>query len=134
MPSLKGNKMNDFIRSIENAFDDLGHNNDNMLRSRPYDGQPHTCKGVRGAEEVKGVTFRDIRDCYIRGIIACCGEQSPALYEEYLKGENALLSESYLYKIDWEQIDPMAAWQNMSCEIEKIMGIYPNIKERLSEK
>lgn len=33
-----------------------------------------------------------------------------------------------VYKINWKDIDPIAITQNLSCEIEKMMGIYPNIK------
>lgn len=32
-----------------------------------------------------------------------------------------------VYKIDWSKINPLAIAQNLSCEIEKMMGIYPNI-------
>lgn len=33
-----------------------------------------------------------------------------------------------IYKINWNDIDPMAIIQNLGCEIEKMMNIYPNIK------
>lgn len=32
-----------------------------------------------------------------------------------------------VYKIDWNKVDPLAIAQNLSVEIEKMMGIYPNI-------
>jgi hypothetical protein len=48
---------------------DLGFNEHNMRRDRPYNGQPHTDTGVRGMTEIRGVTFRDMRDCFIR---LCC--------------------------------------------------------------
>jgi hypothetical protein len=33
-----------------------------------------------------------------------------------------------VYKINWDDIDPLAICQNLTVEIEKMMGIYPNIK------
>jgi len=35
-----------------------------------------------------------------------------------------------VYKIDWNNIDPMAIAQNLTCEIEKMMGIFPNIPKK----
>ena len=31
-----------------------------------------------------------------------------------------------VYKLNWDNIDPMAICKNLTCEIEKMMGIYPN--------
>lgn len=36
-----------------------------------------------------------------------------------------------VYKIDFTKVDPIAICQNLSCEIEKMMGIFPNIKDKL---
>lgn len=85
-----------------------------MFPDRPYDGQPHTDTGERGAVEVKGLTFRDLRDCYVR---ACF--RSSGLGPEQWPGT--------LYDLPWSDIDPLAVFQNLSCEIEKVMGIYPNV-------
>ena len=56
--------------SIEQLFDQIGHelgwHDHNMRRGRPYNGQPHTCMGARGATEIRGLTFRDLRDCFAR--------------------------------------------------------------------
>jgi hypothetical protein len=93
-------------------------------RERPYNGQPHTDYGLRGQTEVKGVTFRDVRDCFIKGLLLCCGVDQPELYE---KADNGTWREQDVYKIDLTHVDIIAAAQNMSCEIEKMMGIYPNI-------
>lgn len=43
-------------------------------------------------------------------------------------------SENDVYKLDWDKIDPIAICQNLTCEIEKMMGIYPNIPGELTEK
>lgn len=109
---------------------DLGFNDHNMQRSRPYNGQPHTEAGLRGATEVKGVTFRDLRDCYIRAFLLASHDIHPHKYEEATKGEAAALCENDLYGWDLNSLDPIAVFQNFSCEVEKLMGIYPNIPPR----
>ena len=42
---------------------------------------------------------------------------------------NAALCENDLYVLKGS-VDPMAVCQNMLCEIEKVMGIYPNVSEQ----
>jgi hypothetical protein len=111
----------------ERIENDLGMNDMNMSRDRPYCGQPHTDTGMRGSAEIHGITFRDLHDCFIRAFCLASGDQNPELYDEANKGENAALCENDIYKLDLSRLDPMAVFQNMSCEVEKIMGIYPNI-------
>ena len=118
--------LNDLFETI---FDDLGYNNHNMRRDRPYSGQPHTDSGIRGSSEIRGITFRDLRDCFIRAIILSTGapnDRLRELYGEACKGENAALCTNDVYGIDMNDLDPMAISQNLACEIEKLMGIYPN--------
>jgi len=116
-----------FKKIWEQAANDLGMNNMNMDRDRPYIGQEHTMMGKRGETEIKGITFRDMHDCFIRAAFQCAGEQLQELYEEACKGERAALCENDIYKLDWNEIDPMAVCQNLACEIERIMGIFPNV-------
>ncbi len=111
----------------EQVENDLGANDMNMDRDRPYIGQEHTMMGKRGETEIKGITFRDIRDCFIRAACLSAGEQFPELYEEADKGENAALCENDVYKLNWDELSPMAICQNLACEIERIMGIFPNV-------
>lgn len=85
-----------------------------MFPDRPYDGQPHTDTGKRGAVEVKGLTLRDLRDCYVRACFLSSG-----LRPSEWPGS--------LYDLPWQEMDPLALFQNMSCEIEKAMGVYPNV-------
>lgn len=117
--------------SIDKLFDQIGHDlgwhDHNMRRDRPYNGQPHTDTGTRGQTEVRGVTFRDLRDCYIRAWMLASHHVSPARYDEACKGENAVLCENDLYGWNLDSVDPVAVFQNFSCEIEKLMGIYPNV-------
>lgn len=119
--------------------DDLGFNDHNMRRDRPYNGQPHTDTGERGKTEIKGITFRDLRDCFIRAILLSTGAETISgkdmrpLYEEACKGEDAVLCENDLYGWDLNQLDPIAVAQNLSCEVERIMGIFPNVPGLKSE-
>jgi len=83
-------------------------------RNRPYDGQDWTDDGIRGRQEVKGVTMRDIKDCFIKA----CYESAPIPASQYPKT---------IYDLPWGDIDIMAVQQNLTCQIEKYMGIYPNI-------
>lgn len=106
---------------------DLGFNEHNMRRDRSYNGQPHTDTGERGRTEVKGITFRDLRDCFIRAVFLSAHHVKPAHYDEAVKGEEAVLCENDLYGWNWNELDPMAVFQNLSCEVERLMGIYPNV-------
>lgn len=114
---------------------DLGFNDHNMRRDRPYNGQPHTSTGERGRTEIKGVTFRDLRDCFVRAVLLSAGGQEikgvnlRPRYDEAGKGEGAVLCENDLYGFDLDKLDPVAIVQNLCCEVERIMGIYPNVPE-----
>ncbi len=99
-----------------------------MSRKRLYNGQAHTDQGKRGKTLVVGLTMRDIGDCFIRGVLLASAHIVPSLYSEACKGEKAMLDGNDLYGFNLDKISPMAAQQNMSCEIEKMMGIFPNIK------
>lgn len=122
-------------------------------RKRPYDGQPWTDNGIRGQQLVTGLTMRDIRDCLIKAMLlsAPYPEEYFTNWSEYHNSpdENTCIPSQKLideqdkfpqvkvelgtwtiddvYKLDFNNIDPIAVTQNLSCEIEKMMGIYPNI-------
>lgn len=123
--------------SMEQLFDQIGHDlgwhDHNMRRDRPYNGQPHTDTGTRGATEIRGVTFRDLRDCFVRAVLLSTGAQvidgvdMRPRYEEANKGEAAALCESDLYGFNLDKLDPMAIAQNLACEVERVMGIFPNV-------
>lgn len=112
-------------RIFDQAFPDRHY--DSMKRDRPYDGQPHTDTGERGKTEVRGVTFRDLHDCLLRAFFMAGNDQFPVLYEEALKGENGLICENDLFRLDLSKIDPLALVQNFCCEVERVMGIFPNV-------
>lgn len=122
-------------------------------RERPYNGQPHTDHGERGKAEVKGLTMRDIRDCLIRAMLVSYPNKEYTEFEEFKKcwdfSTGEAVATQYLkdnqdkyvsakvelgtwrdqdvYKINWEDIDPLAIANNLTCEIERMMGIFPNV-------
>lgn len=83
-------------------------------RDRPYSGQPHTDHGRRGETLVKGLTFRDVRDCFILGCFLASGLSK----DEWPQSA---------YDLPWDDMDIVAVAQNMSCEMERRMGIFPNV-------
>ena len=126
--------MHPIIKSIAEAIDHLG-GDINMRRDRPYSGQTHTDEGIRGSQLVVGLTMRDIRDAYIRAVIISHptikgggGDLQPnrTLYEETLKGPNACLCSNDIYTLVGDA-DLGAIGQNLACELERLMGIFPNL-------
>lgn len=99
-------------------------------RDRPYNGQVHTDDGERGKQLISGLTMRDVRDCFVKGFLQCSGARQPELSESVEKGTWRTMD---IFKIDLSEIDPLAVAQCMGCEIEKMMGIFPNC-ELLSEE
>lgn len=73
-------------------------------RARPYVGQEHTGNGKRGKTEVRGVTFRDISDAITTELHRFRGRDPDGRWDD----------------------DALA--QNVSVLIEKMMGIYPNVR------
>jgi hypothetical protein len=138
---------------LQAAIADIGKENVLATRDRLYDGQHHTNEGERGKTSVSGLTMRDIADCFVKGLLLAqppandfnerwdfsSGEAVATPYllakiaetptsSEYLaaKAELGLWTYGDVYSI-CEDYDPIAAVQNAMCEIEKMMGIYPNI-------
>jgi len=111
--------MSSFHTLLEVAFADTqGSSAFSLDRARPYDGQPHTDAGERGKTLVEGLTMRDVKDCFVRGFLAA---------SDLLVSELPVTDD--LYGIDLNKIDPVAALQNTMCEVEKMMGIYPNVPQ-----
>lgn len=118
-----------FARQWDKIEDELGFNDCNMRRDRPYNGQSHTDTGIRGATEIKGVTMRDLRDAYVRAYCMAMGathESNMPFYDEAEKGEHAALCENDIFRLKGD-VDPLAVCQNLTCEIERLMGIFPNL-------
>lgn len=92
-----------------------------MDRNRPYDGQSHTDEGERGKTLVEGLTMRDVADCMIVGFLEASG----------LYPENPTRNDIYTVP---EPPSPGAAIQCAMCNVEKMMGIFPNIQEPVGVK
>ena len=126
---------NQIIKTISEALDHLG-GDINMRRDRPYSGQPHTDSGIRGSQLVVGLTMRDIKDAFIRAVIISHPtikdetvkdiQPNRTLYEEAKKGPNACICENDVYTLKGNA-DMLAVGQNLTCELERLMGIYPNL-------
>lgn len=118
------------MQELSNFIDEVtGSNIKNLRRDRPYNGQMHTDTGERGKQIVSGVTIRDLRDCLLRSFFLCSGHISHERYNEANKGEEAQLCDNDLYGWNLDDIDPVALIQNFTCEVERVMGIFPNVPE-----
>ena len=113
-----------------------------MERDRPFVGQPHTTLGQRGSMQIVGMRARDLMDCYIRAVIFSYPvtdengkdiQPNRELYDEAKKGQYALLNSNCLYRLVGDP-DPVSIWQNMICEIEKMMGVFPHLPGRDKER
>lgn len=102
------------MKQVKQAIDKLFPTDilDTLDRERPYNGQRWTTEGIRGKTEIKGITYRDLRDCFIRA----CYDSDPS--RKYPKS---------IYDLDWDNIDIIAVCQNMCCWVERYMGIFPNL-------
>lgn len=105
-------KIDEFKENLPEILENMSPSGIFQDRRRSYSGQSWTDDGVRGMTEVKGLTMRDIADCLRVAIWESCG--SP---------DNA----ESIYDCDLSQCDPIAISQNLTCNIEKMMGIFPNI-------
>ena len=93
--------------------------------NRPFTGQPHTDNGKRGMTEVKGIRFRDLADCVVKAMVISCPDVSEELRR---RAEDGTLNWNDVYDLDFNEVDPIAIVQAVSCEVEKVMGIFPNIE------
>lgn len=88
-----------------------------MDRNRPYSGQSHTDEGERGKTLVEGLTMRDVADCMVVGFLEASGSYP----------ENPTRNDMYAVS---QLPSPGAAITCAMCNIEKMMGIFPNIEEQ----
>lgn len=108
-------------------------------RQRPYNGQPWTHSGIRGTQEIKGITMRDLQDCLIQALLVSSGNKElsdkvfeisddPDIGKETKFAGKGTWRKQDVYKIDLNEVDPIAIGQNLTCFVEHYMGIYPNVK------
>ena len=93
-------------------------------KNRPFSGQAHTHQGERGKTEVKGIRFRDLADCAVRAFVVSCETAGGELRK---RCDDGTLNHNDLFTFDMEDMDPLAFIQNLCCEVEKAMGIFPNV-------
>lgn len=134
----------DFNKKFDFAMNTDGSSSDYMnSRNRPYNGQPWTDNGIRGKQEVKNVTMRDIKDCLIQAFLVSADTDIPDQHElakkvfeisndpDIGKGTKYAAKGNWrtqdVYKLDLSKISPIAVAQNLTCFIEHYMGIYPNV-------
>ncbi len=80
----------------------------------------------RNQVEVKGLTFADINECYYLAIMDSSPDDIAQIAMDKWK-ETKEIDPNFVFKLNWEKIDPIAIRQNLDCWIEKKMGIFPNI-------
>ncbi len=102
-PDDFGDVMAGHFRDHRLVFEDRGDVAFQAHRERPYLGQAQTVHGERGKCLVKGVSMRDVADCIARGFA-----------EALAPGDG------------WD-FDQHAMVQNAMANVEKAMGIYPNV-------
>lgn len=121
----------------EPEIDDLGDILSRMTDilthpDRPFTGQPHTDQGERGKTEVKGIRFRDLADCVVRALVDCnvsrlIDEDAKLGWELHGRAEDGTLNYNDVFKLPIEGMDPLALVQTVCCQVEKAMGIFPNL-------
>ena len=89
-------------------------------RERPHNGQPHTDDGIRGTQEVKGITMRDLKDCMIQGFLA--SSTDPTFQRKTVEINKEFQGTEYANSNTWrphdlyempDDYDPMAVIQNV---------------------
>jgi hypothetical protein len=110
-------------------FDNLGE----LIRDIAHDPQPHTILGERGQNIV---ILKDIQicECFMRGFLLGAtdyrniGSKTENSLPPEKLGYHQLVDLLYSPDITWViDFDPMAVIQSGSCEMEKVLGIYPNV-------
>lgn len=86
---------------------------------RPFEGQSHTEEGERG-QTLVDLRFRDVADCLAIGFLLACGHSET-------RAAAATWNDVYDALNTDPDFDPKAVCQNMLCEMERRMGIYPNV-------
>lgn len=150
MNSETFNEEFDFLIQSQHSSSD--YRND---RERPYNGQSHTDQGERGKQLVSGLTMRDLKDCLIKAMLESAPSDkyldpdvflkcwdfttdppTPTQFLLSMQNDSDFVSTKVetgnwrpqdVYKINLGNIDPLAIANNFTCQVEKMMGIFPNI-------
>jgi len=95
-----------------------------MSRRRPHTGEKGRYGLPRSSVTVSGLNVRDIQDALIRAACAC--GHDPDMVESAKEGENAALHRNSLFLL--YDLDMAAVHDALGDELEKLMGIYPNLQ------
>jgi hypothetical protein len=90
---------------------------------RPFTGQAHTDQGERGKTKVD-LRFRDVADCILLGFLLSCEG-----YQGLAESGTATYNDVYDALNSDPSFDPIAVIQNACCEMERRMGIFPNLPD-----
>ncbi len=115
------------LKRISEAIYAFGDNTTDP--GRPFDGQPHTDAGERGKTMVEGLRMRDIADCILLGFLYSMEGFGYSIAES----GTATYNDVYVAQEADPDFDPLAVIQNAMCQIEKRMGIYPNVPKLTPE-
>ena len=107
------------IREMAESFADQTTDPD-----RPFTGHPHTDNGERGKTEVRGICFRDLADCVVKALVDAAPDASDELRA---RADDGTLLWNDVYGLDLSEVNSISIVQNVSCRVEKMMGIYPNL-------
>lgn len=119
IPMIAGGNLEDNAEEVMANLAEAIKDDDVLDPKRPYRGQ----QPLRAAQGVSGLTMRDVADCLIRAMLLCLSDDK--MYERVNEG---ICTHDDLYHAEgWDDIDPGSVLQNLGCEIEKHMGIYPNL-------
>ena len=114
--SEKPNHIDEVVATIADAIYRMGDNG--FDPNRPFDSQPQTNQGERGKTLVVGLRFRDVCDCFVIGWLRSAGRSGLA--------ESGTATYNDIYECE-DDVDPIAIMQSMCCEMERRMGIFPNV-------
>lgn len=130
---LRELRFENFGEDLSRILSDIGQSSDSYRndRDRPYNGQPHTDQGIRGKTLVEGLTMRDVYDCMVMGFLQA-GAREEDDFALAQKVEDGTWCADDVYKID-PDFDPIAVIQCALCNVEKFMGIYPNVPKLKTE-
>ena len=120
IPVIAGNLEDNPEECFKNLIETLKDETP-LDRNRPY-----TCQQPKRNQFIlNGLSRRDIKDCIIRGFLQCAhGVDQEELYQ---KVKNGTCCADDIYKLDFDEVDPLAAVQNACNEMEIMLGIYPNL-------
>lgn len=85
----------------------------------------------RTMDEENEASFRDLYDCLVRALCHCCYDQMSDAQKEQLEQDEFNISD--IFNFDLNAADPIAILQTLCVEVEKTLGIYPDVPKLIAE-